>query len=222
MHDLGIILFLVFLEGVLSIDNAVVLALLARTLPKEQQKKALTYGLIGAYVFRFAAIGLASSLMTMNWVKFVGAAYLIYIAVKNLLFKEDHHAKIEAKGSRAGFWKTVILIELTDLAFAIDSILAAVALTNKYWIVVTGGLIGVTIMRFAATYFIKLLNRYPKFEETAYLLVLLIGTKLAVDGFKIPGVDFHSSSSPAFWSFWILMVLALLTGFRKANANKAE
>jgi len=216
IQDLMVIGFLVFLEGVLSIDNALVLALLAKPLPPEQQKKALTYGLIGAVVFRFIAIGLAAFLMKWVWVKFVGGGYLIWVALAHFFSKsKPETSKKEMKST--SFWKTVLVIELTDIAFAVDSILAAVALTNKFWIIFAGGVIGLVLMRFAAGYFIRLLDRFPKFETSAYLLVFLIGLKLVVDGFHLPGLDFHSTSSPAFWTFWILMLSVILFGFKSTQ-----
>jgi YkoY family integral membrane protein len=212
-QDLAVIGFLVFLEGVLSIDNAIVLALLARPLPKEQQKKALTLGLVGAVVFRLVAIGFAAYLMQWRWVKFVGSGYLIWIALRHFTKKEKPHDPNVPK-KKVSFWKTVLIIELTDIAFAVDSILAAVALSNKFWVVFTGGFIGVVLMRFAATAFLKTLERFPRFEASAYLLVLLIGVKLLMDGLRLPGIDFHSASSPAFWVFWGLMLGSILYGFK--------
>jgi predicted tellurium resistance membrane protein TerC len=128
-----------------------------------------------------------------------------------------------------GFWSTVAVIELTDIAFAIDSILAAIALVGsapaghvgphpKLWVVVTGGMLGVILMRFAAVLFIKLLERFPRFEVTAYLLVLVIGGKLLADwafnSAEHPHVvDFHNPAGAAFWIFWCLMAACVAIGF---------
>lgn len=212
-QSLAIIGLLVFLEGVLSIDNALVLAVIAKHLPKEQQKRALTYGLIGAFVFRFIAIGLARYLIHMRWVKFVGGGYLLWLAAKYFFFKVDDESPHGPKAEGAGFWKTVLVIELTDIAFAVDSILAAVALTDKFALIFIGGMIGVIAMRYAATVFIKVLNRFPGFETTAYLLVAVIGFKVVFEGLGIRGVDFHSASNPAFWVFWGLMTGCIAYGF---------
>jgi YkoY family integral membrane protein len=247
--DLAVVGLLVVLEGVLSIDNALVLGLLARRLPKRLQKRALTYGLVGAFVFRFIAIGTASFLLRWNFVKLLGGGYLLWVAVK--YFWSDHRNKKEhsieigstgqpvlidehverepPRGQKAGFWSTVAVIELTDIAFAIDSILAALALVGsapvghvgphpKLWVVVTGGMLGVILMRFAAVIFIKLLDRFPRFETSAYLLVATIGLKLLADwGLNTPAhphrADFHSPGSPAFWIFWVTMLICFLTGF---------
>ncbi|MFM7058964.1 MAG: TerC family protein, partial [Planctomycetota bacterium] len=129
------------------------------------------------------------------------------------------------------FWTTVAVIELTDIAFAVDSILAAIALVGsapddhpanaphpKLWVVIAGGIIGLMLMRVAAALFIRLLEKFPRFEVAAYLLVIVIGLKLLVDwGFNRPGspyqVDFHSYRTPEFWVFWISMLVALCVGF---------
>jgi YkoY family integral membrane protein len=218
LHSLAIIGVLVFLEGLLSLDNALVLAIMARGVKPELRKKALTYGLIGAVAFRIAAIGIASSLIRYHWVKIIGGAYLMWLVMK-YFFLDDHSAdQIEAKSR--GFWQTVILIELTDIAFAIDSILAAVAMTNQFWLIVIGGLIGTVMMRFAASGMIKLLEKFSRLEMTAYLLIAIIGIKIILEGIQIPGVDFHSTHSPWFWSQWTLMAICIAFGFKKTNPAK--
>jgi len=240
--DMVVVGLLVLLEGVLSIDNALVLGLLAKRLPKHLRPKALSYGLIGAFVFRVIAIATASFLLQWTFVKFLGGGYLVFIAVKHLFFEshEEEERKIvmdeqgqpllvdaetggdltteqedleirervpvgvslitdnETAGSTAAptatkktrckvpsFWGTVLVIELTDIAFAVDSILAAMALAGskqeKLWVVITGGILGVVLMRFAAALFVKLLDRFPRFEISAYLLVIIIGLKLLAD-----------------------------------------
>jgi YkoY family integral membrane protein len=258
--DLGMIGLLVLLEGALSIDNALVLGLLAKRLPKEQQKKALTYGLVGAFVFRFIAVFMAALLLKWRIVKLLGGGYLVYIAVKHLFFEsheDDGEVHVSAEGepillhertgepltpeeeeeeiqqrahiplprqprNYAKFWPTVFVIEMTDIAFAVDSILAAIGVVgsrqSKLWVIIAGGLLGVILMRFAAVIFIKMLDRFPRFGTAAYLLVLVIGGKLIIDWwFNTPdhphAVDFHSLSSPAFWIFWGLMAATFATGF---------
>jgi hypothetical protein len=96
VQDLAVVALLVVLEGVLSIDNALVLGLLAKRLPKSEQSKALWYGLLGAFVFRFIAVFTASLLLKWTFVKFLGGAYLVYIAVRHLFFesKETEEEKV--------------------------------------------------------------------------------------------------------------------------------
>ncbi|HOO47546.1 MAG TPA: hypothetical protein PLM29_15010, partial [Deltaproteobacteria bacterium] len=122
---------LAILEGILSVDNSLVLAILVRSLPKEQQKKALTYGIVGAFVFRALALIFAVHLIRFVVFKIIGGLYLLYLAMKHMFFfyKEDaHQARPKVAGS---FWKTILVVELTDIAFSIDSITTAVAMSNK-------------------------------------------------------------------------------------------
>jgi YkoY family integral membrane protein len=241
--DLLLIGLLVVLEGTLSIDNALVLGLLAKRLPKELQSRALTYGLVGAFAFRLIAIFAAAYLLRWHWVKLLGGLYLVYVAIQHLFFESKNKAPKLAKDGSAPsassqFWSTVGVIELTDVAFAVDSILAAIALVGpapadapshtihpKLWVVVTGGMLGVVLMRVAAVIFIKLLERFPGFEMAAYLLVLVIGLKLLADwGFNTPGqeprVNFHNYHNWAFWAFWITMLICLVTGFFPRKPKK--
>ncbi len=213
--DLVLILLLVFLEGILSIDNALVLALLAKGLPKEQRRKALTYGLVGAIGFRFLALGLISQLLRWHWVKFVGGAYLLFIAAQHFIPKKKEAEK-PTQSSRH-FWKTILAIELTDIAFALDSILAAVALTPKFWVIFTGGVLGIVIMRFAASGFINVLEKFPAFEDTAYHLIFLIGVKVILEGLELSYLNFHSPQAPAFLIFWGTMLITILFGFKKKS-----
>jgi YkoY family integral membrane protein len=232
--DLGVVALLVLLEGLLSIDNALVLALLARRVSKHQQAKALTYGLGGAFVFRFIAIGSAAYLLHWRIVKLIGGAYLLWISLQHFFLKKPEPLPslddaTPVNRNAPGFWTTVGLIEVTDIAFAIDSILAAIALVGsappghvgphpKLWVVITGGMIGVMLMRVAAAMFIKLLERFPRFETSAYLLVLVIGLKLLVDwglnSEQQPDrANFHDPSSPLFWAFWSVMLACVGIGF---------
>jgi YkoY family integral membrane protein len=246
-RDLGVVAFLVLLEGLLSIDNALVLALLARQLPKDLRSKALTYGLGGSFFFRFLAIASANYLLHWRIVKLIGGGYLLWISVKFFIELRGHKHDHETPGdedaptaaSTPGFWPTVARIELTDIAFAVDSILAAMALVGsaplgyvgphpKLWVVITGGMIGVMLMRVAAAMFIRLLERFPRFETSAYLLVMVIGVKLLADwGFnsaQSPNrVNFEDSHSPVFWAFWSLMAICLAIGFlpQKKHAHHA-
>lgn len=215
-QDLSAIGLLIFLEGILSIDNALAIAIIAKRLPtQEQQKKALTYGLVGAIAFRIGALMVASLLMQWTWVKFIGGGYLIYMAVSHWIQSQNSSNDSNEKIPIRSFWKTVLIIELTDMAFAVDSILAAVAVSNKLWVVITGGLIGLIMMRFAAQAFIVLLRKFPLFESSAYLLVFGIGLKLLIDGFKFESIQFHDKSNPAFWVFWGYTALSIAYGFKK-------
>jgi YkoY family integral membrane protein len=225
-RDLILVLLLIVLEGLLSIDNALVLGLLARQLPEQSRKKALTYGLIGSFIFRLAAVGMAAWLLRIRLVKLLGGAYLLYVVIRHgFSGRKRSHGKVNPS-RMPSFWPVVISIELTDIAFAADSILASIALVGpvpagmsihpKLWVVLLGGMLGVVLMRFAAVLFIELLKRFPRFETSAYLLVGAVGLKLIADWWYNAveiKLDFESPASPAFWVFWSVMAICVALGF---------
>lgn len=181
--DLFKVLLLVGLEILLSADNAIVMAILVRHLPHDQQKRALFYGLAGAFVFRGITIILATWLIGLWWVQLLGASYLVYLAVKH--FRDHTAGEHVVKPKKAGFWLTVLYVELTDIAFAIDSVLVAVATEphkDKIWVVYLAAMVGVLALRWAARAFLVLLKRYPVLEHMAYMLVGWAGVKLLMLG----------------------------------------
>ncbi|MBC8101420.1 MAG: TerC family protein [Cytophagales bacterium] len=217
--DLLVVATLVVLEGLLSADNALVLALLVRHLPEDQQKKALLYGLFGAFTLRGIGIFLAKFIMNLWPICAIGSVYLLGLAIRH--FTQRHETPEEEAASagkkRAGFWHTVFLVEVTDIVFAVDSILVAVALVNnpnKLWIVYTGGFLGIVLLRLAASFFIALIKKYPTLDHMAYGLVGWAGVKLAsttVDIFyRSRGVAEenlpHLLKAPIFWTVFVLIV----------------
>src|SRR3954454_8165012 len=215
---MGTILTLVFLEGLLSADNALVLAVLVRHLPRQQQRRALRYGIWGAFGFRFIAVILSAVLLKFWLFKVVGGGYLLYLAGAHFLSREeDVHAKKTTRFG-SGFWGTVASVELADIAFSIDSIVAAVAMADslperfgKNWklaIVYIGGILGIITMRFVAGYFILLLERFHGLAVGAYLLVAWIGLKLVVSGLHDAGYIHLEMNEWLFWGGMLLIVLA--------------
>ncbi|WIM39956.1 TerC family protein [Paenibacillus sp. PK4536] len=187
----GVIASLVLLEGLLSADNALVLAVMVRHLPPKQQKKALFYGILGAYLFRFLAIGLGTYLVTFTAVKVIGGLYLFYIAYKGLFKGGD---KDEVQNKPMSFWKTVLMVEMMDIAFSIDSVVAAFGISNEVWVLFLGGIIGILMMRGVAQLFLKLINKFPELEKTAFILIAIIAVKMIVGafGFEISQVLFFA------------------------------
>lgn len=179
--DFTVIAALVLLEGLLSGDNALVLAIIARRLPPEQRQKALLYGVVGAFALRFAAIALASFILKLWWIQAAGAIYLLYITGSH--FASQANEK-EVNSKAQGFWQTVLAIEMIDIAFAIDSVLAGVAFVagkhDKIWLVWAGAAIGIVLLRIASGFFVSLLERFPVLDHLAYVLVGWVGVKLAM------------------------------------------
>lgn len=199
------ILFLVFLEGMLSFDNALVLAVLANKLPEPDRKKALTYGMWGAIGFRFLALALLTFIIQSVWVKFLGAGYLLWLAGKHFFGSEDEDSAREAPPS---FWKTVVMVELTDIAFSSDSILASVGISHDFWVLFTGGMLGILMMRLAAILFIRLVQVFHRLETSAYLVITLIGAKLLTEGL---GLNWEEPAKQHY--LWASMGVAILSGF---------
>jgi len=184
--DLVTIALLIALEGLLSADNAMVLAVLVLGLPKRQQRKALRYGILGAFVFRGIATILAAYLIRLGWVKLVGAGYLLYLVYKHF----GGRATIEGRRTPpqaqpwlglTAFWATVAKVELTDIVFAIDSILVAVAMSPKLWVILTGGILGIIMMRLVIGQLLSLVERYPPLVDGAFIIIAWVGMKLLIE-----------------------------------------
>jgi YkoY family integral membrane protein len=181
MTEVLIFLNIMILEIVLSIDNAAVLAAMVKELPKEQQKKALTYGIAGAYVFRGLALLFASILIKLVWLKVAGGLYLMYLAYNALSSKveEGGESKMSIKiPFLSALWSTIVAIEMMDLVFSIDNVFAAVAFTPNLWLICGGVFVGILAMRFATTKFVKVLEKNPILERVAYWVIGALGLKL--------------------------------------------
>ena len=197
--DLLTIGLLVLLEGLLSADNALVLAILVQGLPREEQRKALRYGIIGAFAFRAMATIFAAFMIQLSWVKLLGALYLLYLPYQHFFAGGNAEERRKPKTARpwlglTAFWATVVKVELTDIVFAIDSILVAVAMSNKLWVIVTGGILGIIAMRMLIGQLLVVVQRYPALVDGAFIIIAWVGINLLVEylhqihvlGFEIP------------------------------------
>jgi tellurite resistance protein TerC len=202
-----IIIQIIFLEGILSIDNAAVLGAMVSVLPKKdmipwpaplrflgppihrmlggQQSAALKVGLLGAYLGRGLMLVMASFVIHNDVLKFLGAAYLIKLAFENLGAPEageeaqSHTKSVEGKG----FWSVVLAVELADLAFSLDNVVAVIALSDDLWIVMFGVAMGIITMRFAAGIFTWMIAKEPLLKPAAYMVVFNIGAELMLAEF---------------------------------------
>jgi YkoY family integral membrane protein len=201
---------LVALEGLLSADNAMVLAVLVLGLPKNQQRKALRYGIVGAFAFRTLATLLAVYLIQLDWVKIVGAAYLMYLTVQH--FTQHGGAEQRRTPPKArpmlgltAFWATVVKVELTDIVFAIDSILVAVAMSNKMWVILTGGILGIIAMRLVIGQLLAIVERYPALVDGAFIIIAWVGIKLLIE--YMHGAGFVHFEVPKWLSLGLIVVI---------------
>lgn len=185
--SLLIIFNLFILESLLSIDNAAVLAIMVKGLPKDQQSKALRYGILGAFVFRGLCLFLAAWLIKILWLKIIGGIYLLYLVYDHFNPKEDVENRIAVvpesdKSPMRLFWSTVLMVEIMDIAFSIDNVFAAVAMTNNIYLILIGVCLGIVTMRFVAIWFTKLMEKHPTLENSAFVVIALLGLKLIVAG----------------------------------------
>jgi YkoY family integral membrane protein len=184
--DFVTIALLVALEGLLSADNALVMAIMVLGLPRREHKQALRYGLLGGFAFRVVATLLAAYLIRVTWVKLLGGLYLLYLAYAHFAGHEDAEARHRVPPAKrwlglSPFWGTVVRVELVNLAFSIDSILVAVAMSPKIWVVVAGGILGIVAMRLVVGQLLTLVQRYPPLVDGAFVIIAWVGAKLGLE-----------------------------------------
>lgn len=227
----GIILSLIIIEGLLSADNALVLAAIVKNLPEHQRKKALMYGIWGAYIFRFIAIGLGVYLVQFSAVKIIGGGYLIWLAVKYFWDAYKAKQKNEEDEEEDGyggkfqngiiyrifgqFWGTIVVVEMMDIAFSIDSVLAAFAISEEVWVLLLGGLLGVLMMRQVAGLFLKLLDRIPELETAAFIVILFIGSKMVLSVFGIHLPQLVEGETGEHLTFFLVLFLIFGSTFAR-------
>lgn len=238
LEYLWVLVILIGLEGILAADNALVMAVMVKHLPNKQRKKALFYGLAGAFVLRFIALFVISYLVNIWQLQAVGAAYLLFLSINHLVktysanVKSSKQKRVKPK-RQSGFWMTVVKVEIADIAFAVDSILAAFALAitlpttpfpsiggmdgAQFAVIFLGGMIGLIIMRFAATLFVKLLHDRPALETAAFIIVGWVGVKLVMLTFAHPALAIIPEAFPqsTVWkfTFWVVLLSIAIAGF---------
>ncbi len=225
--DFPLILLLFFFELILSMDNAAVLSFFVMRLPENERKRALYVGILTSFILRGLVIVTASFLIELLWVRIVGGAYLIFLALKRFMTRSGVKKNLSQK--KRHFWTTVILIELSDLLFAIDSILAALALTTIYypfhmlpykvWVIYVGGIMGVFFVRYIAAEVAHLVDFYPHLENAAYLLIGLMGIRLLIETSLVKHGD-QTVPIILYIVFWIAALLIVLFGFLSTKWDK--
>lgn len=171
---------LIMLEMVLSADNAIALAAIAQGLDGEElQKKALNIGLIVAFILRVTLILAASWVLNYWQFEVAGALYLLWLVYQHFLGSDE-----DGDGSHGPrfktLWRAVPTIALTDLAFSLDSVTTAIALSKDVLIVLLGGTIGIIALRFMAGLFIRWLDIYVHLEDAGFVTVAFVGLRLIV------------------------------------------
>ncbi len=205
-----ILVVLILLEAILSADNAIALAAIVRSLPDPKQEEwALRYGLVGAFVLRMVLIFTATWVIRYWQFELAGAVYLLWLSGKFFLANnEEGHDTQHPVRMAQKMWQVVVLVSLTDLAFSLDSVTAAVAVAQETWLVVLGGIAGIIALRFLAELFIKWLAEFTRLEAAGYVIVLLVGLRLLL---KVIADDLV----PPEWFMLLMIGLTFGWGFSK-------
>ena len=208
---------IVSLELVLSADNAVALASITKNLNNiDLQRKALNIGIFIALLLRILVILTAQFFLNFWPVKLIGGIYLISLSISKFLsFNNnisDKNINENSEKSNISLFKVILLLSVTDLAFSIDSITAAVAISDQFLLVITGAIIGVIALRFTSGLFIKWLEIYINLEKAGYIAVGLIGLKLIIQLvlFKLVIPEYL---------FFLVMLFLFIWGFSKKNSS---
>jgi YkoY family integral membrane protein len=210
-----ILLVLVALEAVLSADNAIALAAIAAGLEDSQlQRRALNFGLVAAYVLRVTLILTATWVVQFWQFELLGAAYLLWLVYEHFTSETEdddrHH------GPRfTSLWQAIPIIAVTDLAFSLDSVTTAIAISDKTWLVITGGTFGVITLRFMAGLFIRWLKEYAYLEDAGYITVGFVGLRLLVRAIRPELV-------PPEWLMIAAIALVFIWGFSKRVEVEVE
>jgi YkoY family integral membrane protein len=211
----GILLVLVALEAVLSADNAIALAAIAQGLPDEKQREqALNLGLVVAYILRMSLILTASWINNYWQFQLLGASYLLWLVYKHFSTSTDEETE-QAKKEYASLWQVVPIIGITDLAFSLDSVTTATAISTNTWLILAGGTAGVIALRFMAGLFIRWLDEYVNLEDAGYATVGLVGLRLAARALQ-------PSLVPPEWLTVILIGAIFIWGFSRKVVNETS
>jgi YkoY family integral membrane protein len=213
--DIFLVVALVFLEAALSADNAVALAALVKHLPTpQQQNRALRWGIIGAYSFRIAIVFAAVWLVEYPPAQFFGACYLLWLAWQH--FRGEEEGPEQDITRHANFWQTLVMVELTDLVFSFDSIAASVGVSRKAWVIILGGILGITLMRYMASLFLRWLDEFSHLEDAAFAIIALVGSTMLLEVF-FPQIEIPE------WGMVVAVIPLFVWGFsRRVKLNSEQ
>ena len=205
---------IISLELILSADNAVALASITKNLNNiDLQKRALNIGVFIALILRIFVILTAQFFLNFWPVKLIGGIYLLSLSITKLISTNNNESIVNDNStSIKSLYKVILLLSVTDLAFSIDSITAAVAISDQFLLVITGAIIGVIALRFTSGLFIKWLQIYINLEKAGYIAVGIIGIKLIIQ------LLFSQLILPEYL-FFLIMLFLFLWGFSRKGAE---
>lgn len=220
VHALPVILGLILIEGLLSVDNALAIAAMASHLDEKRRATAMNIGYIGAYGFRLLALLFASYIIDNHWIMFIGALYLVWLMCAHFAGQkgvaEDEGEVVNVH--HRTFAGTITMISLMDLSLSVDNVVAAIALSpNDLWPVYVGVTIGIIALRLVAGVAVKMIEKYPVLEHTAFVLVGYVGLLLLTE---LQFHDFFHDLGPTKVKLCKFAGIILITGLTLAYSQK--
>ncbi len=210
-----ILIVLIALEAVLSADNAIALAAIAQSIKEPKlQRQALNIGLIGAYILRMLLILTATWVVKYWQFELLGATYLLWLVFNYFTDSEDETEE-ENKLGFSSLWQVIPTIAITDLAFSLDSVTTAIAVTEETWLIIAGGTIGIITLRFLAGLFIRWLQEYTYLEDAGFITVGFVGVRLLL---KVVMPDLILPE----WITIALVTVFFTWGFSKREVKSSE
>jgi YjbE family integral membrane protein len=200
---------------VLSGDNAVVIALAARSLPPKQQKQAIIWGSGAAIVMRIVLTLFAVALLALPWLKIIGSVLLLWIGVK-LLIPEDDDPDIEASDN---MWAAIKTILIADLVMSLDNVIAVAAAAGGHWgLMIIGLAISIPLVIFGATLLVKVMERWPVIITIgAGLLGFVAGEMAWEDG----AIASYTQGYPGWMKYVVAMIgVAIVVGLGRFFAGR--
>ncbi|MGB3510406.1 MAG: hypothetical protein WBA93_14460 [Microcoleaceae cyanobacterium] len=215
MDNLLLLAILVILEAVLSADNAIALASISQSLEnKKLQRKALNIGLLVAFALRMGMIIAATFVIDFWQFEVVGAVYLLWLVFQFFTSEEDDRG--EHRGPKyTSLWQVIPLIAMTDLAFSLDSVTTAIAISEETWLILTGAALGIIALRFLAGLFISWLEEFRYLETAGYITVGLVGIRLLVR-------VINPAIVPPEWLMISVIAMIFMWGFSQRNTRQSE
>ncbi|WP_110480490.1 DUF475 domain-containing protein [Candidatus Karelsulcia muelleri] len=180
LHSLSIIINIVLIEALLSIDNATILTTLVKNINKKDRKKALNYGIFGAYFFRIISLIFAAVIINMWWLKLIGGFYLIDLGINHFLKTQKEEKNFFKINLFSKIWVTILYVELIDFLFSIDNILAGISYSNNPLLIFLGVFISLFLLRISTVKLLKLTEKYSSLEDSAFFIIILLGLKLII------------------------------------------
>ncbi|XMD35175.1 MAG: DUF475 domain-containing protein [Candidatus Karelsulcia muelleri] len=180
LHSISILINIVLIEALLSIDNATILTTLVKNLNKKDRKKALNYGIFGAYLFRIISLIFAAVIINMWWLKLIGGLYLIYLGINHFLKTQKEENNLFKINFFSKIWVTILYVELIDFLFSIDNLFAGISYSNNPLLIFLGVFISLFLLRISTVKLLKLTEKYSSLEDSAFFIIILLGLKLII------------------------------------------